>query len=207
MEMKTFINKIGLSKAAADFVITFEMPEEIYLEWKNLFDTDMKNFLEKGKETEAFAQMALYLYVRFAMETYEKYQENNIADEIYFLTMRDITIWEDAYEKKNGYPGLRELGWLSLSIKGKLFRIGRLQFEPIELEEDIITSERSYSKGIKVLNVHIPEDGKLSTEECVKSFENAEIFFAERKEFGFEAGGHHTYVCESWPLSPVLKNL
>lgn len=197
MEIKNFIDKIGLSKAASAFIMEFEMPEEVYLQWKHLFDTDVKKFLEKGKETEAFEQTALYLYIRFAAEADEMYREANIAEEVYFLTMRDIVIWENVYEKKYGQPGLRELEWLSLSVKGKLFRLGRLQFEPMELEEKIKAGGRSYPKGMKVLNVHIPEDGKLSPEECQKAFEEAERFF----------GVHNTYLCESWLLSPVLRKL
>lgn len=204
MEMKNFIDKIGLSKASSELVMDFEMPEEIYLQWESLFDTDLRAFMEKGKETDDFEQMALYLYVRFAIDAYEWYQEENISDEVYFLTMRDIAIWADAYEKNNGRPGLRELGWISNSIKGKLFRLGRLQFEPKVLTEEIKVSERSYPKGMKVLNVHIPEDGKLSTEACGEAFDKAEEFFASGR-CGLEAGGHYTYICESWLLSPMLK--
>lgn len=205
MEMKVFIDKIGLNKAASDFVMGFEMAEDVYLQWKELFDTDLSRFLEKIEETEGFEQTALYLYVRFAMDAYEWYQKEGIADEVYFLTMRDIAIWADAYEKKNGCPGLRELGWINLSIKGKLFRLGRLQFEPKVLTEEIKAAGKSYPKGMKVLNVHIPEDGKLSTDACGEAFDKAEEFFGSGR-CGLEAGWHYTYICESWLLSPVLKN-
>lgn len=212
MDTITFVQNIGFTEVASDFVMAFKMQEEEYLDWKRLFDTDIRSFLTRGKETESFGQTALYLYVRFAIDAYEWYQKEKISDEVYFLTMRDIAIWADVYEKKNGRPGLGELGWLSLSIKGKLFRLGRLQFELVELENEINIAQRCYPKGMKVLNVHIPEDGKLSTDACENSFRQAEEFFRKRAEAGggedgLGMDGGFTYICESWLLSPVLKQL
>ena len=201
MEIDRLMEKIGLSECAVQFVKNFKMPEKVYQEWKELFDTDLKAFFEKGKETENFEQTVLYLYVHFAAEAWKWFCEEGISEEVYMLNMRDIAIWANAYEKKNGCPGLREAGWISLSLRGKLFRLGRLQFEPMELEKEIKTENNTYPQGMKVLNVHIPEDGKLSKDACQEAFEKAEVFFKDR---GFT--GENVYVCESWLLSPVLKH-
>ena len=49
---------------------------------------------------------------------------------------------------------------LSLPLELKIFRLGRLQFEPIRLEKAIETEKYTLPEGTKVLNVHIPEDGR-----------------------------------------------
>lgn len=200
MEIQVLMEKTGFREEVIRWVQEFEMSGETYEEWRNLFKTDMKAFLEKGKNTEGFAQMLLYLYVHFAAEAHEKFVNEGIAEEVYVLTMRDITIWENAYEKEHGCPGLKEAGWISLSLCGKLFRLGRLQFEPVVLEQEIRTETEVYPQGMKALNVHIPEDGKLSKDACSEAFAMAEEFFKGR---GFDGG--NAYMCESWLLSPVLK--
>ena len=86
--------------------------------------------------------------------------------------------------KTKGIPGIVEERWLSLPLQMKIFRLGRLQFEP--------------DPENKVLHVHIPEGEPLLDEECGKSFAEADRFF----------GPEYTmYDCESWLLSPKLQKL
>lgn len=54
MEIDRLMEKIGLSECAVQFVNNFQMPEKVYQEWKELFDTDLKAFFEKGKEIREF---------------------------------------------------------------------------------------------------------------------------------------------------------
>ena len=76
----------------------------------------------------------------------------------------------------------------------KLFRLGRLQFEPMTLEKDIEGSP--LKAGTKVLNVHIPAGEKLDSIACEDSVKKAESFFGDSYE---------AYICDSWLLSPKLK--
>ena len=74
--------------------------------------------------------------------------------------------------------------WLSLALRMKIFRLGRLQFEPDEDRH--------------VLHVHIPEGEPLDDAACGESFAIAEEFF----------GPEYTiFDCESWLLSPKLQKL
>lgn len=58
----------------------------------------------------------------------ERYQEHRIPEKYLIDTLSDVGIWMDVCEKKTGFPGLLEYGWLSNHFSFRLFRIGRLQF-------------------------------------------------------------------------------
>ena len=79
-----------------------------------------------------------------------------------------------------------------------MFRLGRLQFEPIVTKKDMRGKENTLSAGTKALKVHIPEGESLAPEVCQASFEQAEEFFK---------GEYEAYVCESWLLSLHLKEI
>lgn len=203
MNKERLYDGIGLSSAAREFVDHFNMKEEEYREWKRLFFKDMKSFMQKGKEEgEIFSSKALVLSIRLALEVYENFKKEGFTDEFYFLNMRDIAIWNRSHEKLYGVPGLREIGWVGMSIQQKLYRIGRLQFEPYEVENDIEACGKLLKKGSRVLNVHIPEDGRMDPEVCEASFQEAARFFEDR---GYEGAG--IFICESWLLSPKLKEV
>ena len=78
----------------------------------------------------------------------------------------------------------------------KLFRLGRLQFEPGVLEETLESKKIKLPKGSRVLNVHIPAGKKMDYDACMESFKEAEKFFGDT---------YAAYMCDSWLLSPVLK--
>lgn len=203
MKKEQLYNGIGLSSTAQEFVDHFQMDEVEYQEWKKLFFSDMKAFLQKGKEEgEAFSQKALVLSIRLALEVYDDFLKAGFTEEFYFLNMKDIAVWNRTHEKLYGVPGLKEIGWVGMSIRQKLYRIGRLQFEPYEVENDIEACGKLLKKGSKVLNVHIPEDGKMDPDTCEMSFRKAAEFFKRR---GYE--GANIFICESWLLSPRLKEV
>ena len=128
--------------------------------------------------------LILSLYVRFATDLYKAYVEKEIPDEVYDATFSDFTIWYRHCVKERKKIGLCEEQWLKLHLKMKLFRLGRLQFEPDE--------------GQKVIHVHVPEGESLSREGCEASFAWADRFFGS---------SYKLYDCESWLLSPALKEL
>lgn len=202
MEIQELMRRIHLSEDEMELVNHYEMSEKEYLEWKKLFETDVQLFLKKAEEIQGFEQMLLYLYIRFAADVQIWYRYKEIPDEIYIQTMKDIAVWSNHYKRTHKYPGIKATEWISHSIQGRVFRLGRLQFEPSVLEKDIITEQETYLRGRKILHVHIPEDGRLSKEACSESFAMAEDFF---QSFGFQ--GENVYLCESWLLSPVLKKI
>ncbi len=195
---------IGLSAAAREFVNEYQMTRTEYDEWKKLFYEDPKAFMKKGTEQEGndFSQKSLVLGIYMALDVYDEFKSAGYSDIFYYQNMRDIAIWNAAHEKKYGIPGLKEIMWVGMSLKQKLYRIGRLQFEPYRLEQDILVCGKLFEKGTEVLNVHIPEDGRLDPSACDEAFQEAVEFYKERNYAGAE-----TFICESWLLSPELKKI
>ena len=208
MGIEELMERISLPEEARRVVRKENMTETVYTEEKQLFYDDFPVFLENWKKETGKEKYvcALALYVRLACEVYPKYREKEIEDEIFDKTFYDITIWcEECYRKHQVY-GLEELWWLAQSVKMHLFRLGRLQFEPVVLEKDVKVDREgqdtqnkkiSISAGTKVLNVHIPAGEPLDYEACLDSFRLAEAFF----------GKNQIYMCDSWLLSPHLKEV
>lgn len=198
MTIREFCEKTGMKKETIQCVEQFVLDENTYLHYKKLFQEEKRQFFKQLKAEKNWQMLALVLYIRMAVEVYEKYKEKGIADQIYFDTFSDFRIWSEVCEKKYGICGLTECEWLSLPLEFKIFRLGRLQFEPICLQKEIHTKTYTLPEKTRVLNVHIPEDGRLVREKCLDSFLQAELFFGE----SFEA-----FVCESWLISPKLRAL
>ena len=196
MELQELMTRIHLPKEAQKVVEQYMLSQEKYRNQKELFYQDTRRFLEEWKTSEDHLQWILAFYLKLALEVHEEYQKQGISEKIFDDTFYDITIWCEECYRKYGYYGLEEAGWIAFSIKMKLFRLGRLQFEPMLLSEDMVGKTGILKAGTSVLNVHIPAGEKLDIEECKKSFEQAEAFFGNTYE---------AYVCDSWLLSPVLK--
>ncbi len=142
--------------------------------------------------------LMLSLIIRLAIEAHSAYAERQIPDEVYWATFSDIALWARDYEKAAGRPGLAEWRWLSLHVTLRLFRLGRLQFEPIRLAETVRTDTRLFAAGTPALGVHIPADGRLDPDETAKSYAAAAAFFHRPDPL---------FHCASWLLSPALDGL
>lgn len=184
MTQEELMQGIGLSEEGKKTVEMFEINEREYESWRKLFDTDTERFFQKLDGLRDKEKTALCLYVRFAAKLYPEFVKKGISDKVYFDTFSDFSIWNKCCMEKKGIPGLIEERWLSLPLKMKIFRLGRLQFE----------TDRE--RGI--LHVHIPEGAPLSEEACEESFRQADSFFGEE---------YTMYDCESWLLSPKLSQV
>lgn len=184
MEIEKLMEKIQLPEEGRNCIRNFQMPEFFYESWKKLFYDDRKQFFKEAQKRTDKEQLYLYLYVRFAADLYPDFVKKQIADEVYFQTFYDLTIWFGQCMKKRKVPGVIEESWLSLPLCMKIFRLGRLQFEP------------DMEKGI--LHVHIPEGEPLDDSACEEAFKKADCFFGPE---------YKMFDCESWLLSPKLQNL
>lgn len=142
-------------------------------------------------------EWALSFYSFMALETYRNYCDKNISKDIFINSMKDIKIWSEECHRKYGVYGIEEIHWIFKSINLDVIRLGRLQYESTVLDRDICI-EKELFKGQKVINIHIPEDGRLEYELCIQSLRNARDYF--KKETNI-------FICESWLLSPKLKEL
>lgn len=198
MNLNEFCEGIGLSSELTKKVLNYQIEERLYAEFQTLFREDKKQFIEKIEEREDSHMFALVLYCMFAVDAYKEYQRRGISNEIYLDTFRDFEIWSKVCEKKFHEPGLTEYEWLTLPLELKIVRLGRLQFEPSELKEDVQINGKILKAGTKVLDVHIPEGEPLSEEACEEAFRKADRFFENQ---------YKVYTCTSWLVSPEVKKL
>lgn len=153
-------------------------------------------------------------------ETMAYYKCRNIPLQILRNGASDLEIWaHDCHDKHDKWGNLHPY-WVKNTFDCRLFRLGRLQFEPRAWHEDnklirnasgklefiSLDAEESspviMKKGDMYLNVHIPALAPLDYEECRKSLADAKDFF--KKYFP-----EMTLCCSrccSWLLDRQLKH-
>lgn len=105
-----------------------------------------------------------------------------LTDEESWQTLQDLPRHAHLDRLVYGTPGLRTGWWVELAFSGRLFQLGRLQFEPRD----------------GFLSVHIPEEGgPLTPAACDASFARAREVFPDAREAR----------CRSWLLDPQLAEL
>lgn len=197
MNINIFWEKINLSKELLEEIENLEKNFAEVNSLCGLYEKDHKDFYKTILEKEKSELWFLYLYSFMACKTYDKYLERRIPDIIFWNTFMDIRFWCENYEREYGKKGLGAHDWFYRHIDLKLFRFGRLQFEEMYLEEDLIGKEITIPKGTKVLNIHIPQGEKLAWKDCRESISMAEKFW----------GKDEIYICHSWLLYPGLADL
>lgn len=135
----------------------------------------------------------LAVIVKSLEKTKAYYNHLRISDKIFYDTMSDIRIWCE----NSGNKGLNHYEWLSHHIKGELFRIGRLQYQPYICKTKALDYDRlPLSYGETVMYIHIPQGEKLLFEDCRASMNMAREFF---KTY-FPDFAYRYFFCESWLL-------
>ncbi|MEG0793529.1 MAG: acyltransferase domain-containing protein [Lachnospiraceae bacterium] len=198
MTRQELYHAIALPKGAQEALEQLNIDKEQERVLCKKYDSNREEFYDRIGRMSKGPLMALDIYIELALRTYKDYKKRGISEEIYVNTFRDLTIWCKDYYKKFGEFGIQEYHWLSYAIDLRLFRLGRLQFEPIRLEQDIVFHTKVIEKGTKVLNVHIPEGEPLLKEKCNASFEMAKEFFGEDYQYA---------VCTTWLLAPLLDEI
>jgi hypothetical protein len=197
MDLGPFCERIDMPPQAAEFVRSYPLAGSDFDMYKNLFFEDRdKFFLQVHKDGQE--PLFLVLFVRLALEAYQEYQKRNIPDEVYYDTFSDLAIWYRHYYNTAGRHGIGEYRWLWRHIRLRIFRLGRLQFEPMVPGRDIHYKDHVYYAGDPVLKVHIPRGSPLLSGECQDSYLKAARFFR-----GIES----VFMCHSWLLSSALRKL
>lgn len=133
----------------------------------------------------------LYCQLECARRTYQRYQERNIPDIIFIDTMKCFSRFISECKKRTGRLYYDRGWWSYRQISMGLFRIGALEYEFEEYEEE------------KVISLHIPSDADLSPACVDDSLARAKAFF---RNF-YPEYSCCRYICDSWLLSPVLASL
>lgn len=157
--------------------------------------------VEEYDENAHTPQENLLAYLYFCEALSERYEKACIAESILLETLSDIVIWTNVWFSIKNELGLGETTWLKRHLSFRLFRLGRLQF-------CLGTFAKSYPKlcikeNENVVEVHIPEGGKMSPEECSRSFARAKVFFATY----FPDFSYRYYSCHSWLLDEGLAQI
>ena len=162
MALTELAERIDLPEEALWAAQKVELSDAEYQTCKELFDRDLGAFLKEWKEKEEPGRYiwALRFYLQLSVDTWEQYQAEHIPEEVFDQTFYDLTIWCRECKRKQGIYGLEELWWLAQSVKEHLFRLGRLQFEPIVLKEPLEGNGVRIEAGVKGLNVHIPKESR-----------------------------------------------
>lgn len=133
----------------------------------------------------------LYCQLECARRVFERYRQKGIEGTVYVDTMKCFTRFLKECGKKNGRMFFDRGWWTYRQVSMALFRIGALEYE-------FATQE-----GENTVAVHIPSDADLSPEAVDRSFKEAGTFFRDC----FSEYRYGRYTCDSWLLSPVLKQL
>ncbi|MDQ6419684.1 acyltransferase domain-containing protein [Paenibacillus sp. LHD-117] len=198
MNLYQLCEGIQLDEGARQTINQFHIDDKSYNQRKLQFISDRFAFFDSVKESPSYRETFLALFARFAVDAYEEYRSRGISDDIYYDTFSDLQIWCKKCYQDFGVYGIEEYGWLQEHVQLRLFRLGRLQFQPISLDQDVKAEGRKLSKGELALNVHIPEGESLDGQSVERSFEMAKSFFR---------GISSTFVCHSWLLYPQLSEV
>lgn len=135
-----------------------------------------------------------------AENAYREYRARGIPDAVYYDTMRDITVWVNTLQREENLVGVAQILWLRHSLYLNMFRIGRLQYQFFTTNHRLSRLpafvKLPIESGEPVLNIHIPEDGKLLLEDCRDSLAAAKDFFSRY----YPQYGYKGFVCDSWLL-------
>jgi hypothetical protein len=161
----------------------------------------------------AFGRL-FYVYVFFAAlpAIRQWHHEHGIPDDVSWAILGDLGEHIAIYRRIFGVTGLDVPQWFTLHFSGKIYRLGRLQFERRQISFRLsIHSDNSVAHasslmphpGDPTLAVHIPESGgPFSPAACSASFERARSFFARY----FPEEPYRFAICSSWLLDPQLAD-
>lgn len=198
-KVQEFAEWIGLPREAARCAEQCPLSEQQTRACLALFEREETAFFEKVGAGPHPEGLLLCLFVRYALEQAPLWRAAGIPEQVYRDTMGDLALWYGECVRATGRPGLVEGEWLALSLKGKLYRLGRLQYRPRRLENAITAGGRTFGPGASMLEVHIPAGGPLDPPEVEASLAQAWAFF--------EKDAPRFMCCHSWLLSPALKEL
>lgn len=147
---------------------------------------------EKGIEKDLFALVMCELY---SIEMKQMYFRREWPIDVYYDSLLDLTIWAKVCYRRCKRWGMQEYGWVALALFGVVVRLGRLQFEIITNNEEILPvtiGSVTINKGSKAINIHIPEGDGITKEKRMDSYKKAYSFFRQT--------GYAVFTCHSWLL-------
>lgn len=152
---------------------------------------------------EGDAELNFLILLYLCEELGQWFIDRGISEQIFLDTMSDLILWtEDYYKQSGGVLGIAgEVNWLQTYYIGKLFRLGRLEFELAAAWRDIPGTH--IKNGDTYISVHIPEGGGMTPEACQASFDMAMEFFPKH----FPNHQFDAFICHTWMFDEQLKSV
>ncbi|MBR4203974.1 MAG: DUF5596 domain-containing protein [Clostridia bacterium] len=122
------------------------------------------------------------------------YRDRGMDDEVYYASMRELTVWSKTCMRERGHVGFYEWNWFINFLDASIVRLGRLEFHEVPFRRGAIWTKAGVTVkgGDKVINIHIPEDGPLDPDAVTDALRRAYRYFGR--------SGSAVFVCDSWLL-------
>ncbi len=164
---------------------------------------DARTRLKERYAPDEDGMKILACMMRAMQDSYALYIEEKIPEKIFADTMKCFTRFLKEHVVSFGYCGFDRDFWTGRQLSLLLFRLGELEFEIVSEEGEKAGAPQAEKCSHYLIHVHIPSDADLSPECCDESFRMAEQFLAEH----FPETVGSKFACDSWLLSPALKEL
>lgn len=198
MELETLCKKIEMPEEVTEKVIAaaenmdfslLKKSVEKFRSRESRMDGVKELRIKLGEDPLGFKMLACMLTT--AGFTYVKYKEKQIDEKIYFDTFACFSRFVKEHRVSYGCYGFDREWWTPRQVAMQLFRIGELEYEMAKKDRK------------NQISIHVPSDAKLTRESCRISLQNAITFF---QKFYLEYYNVN-YICDSWLLSPNLKQV
>lgn len=171
-----------------DFSEIQDIIDELFhpVSWKNGLDE-----LRKVFDPDPDGLKILTCMLAAGQHTHRMYKEKGINDKIFYDTMACFSRFVQENMVSYGKFGFNRDFWTARQLSLVEFRIGTLEYEMAVMEEE------------EVISIHIPSDADITNEKCRSSYLAAREFF---KTY-FPDYHYKHFACETWLLSPALKEI
>lgn len=190
--------RLRLPEPVVRELAAYRVPEDVAARLKELFNQDAKVFEIAAREYENSDVLVLSLYLRWAMDAHFLYAIRGMDWSIFFDTFKDMTKSVQDFYDRTGKAGLNHWEWIGLAIKMQLFRLGKLEFRPNVLKEELVMDGQAYPEGSKVLEVWFPAEESLDDDTVEETLARGKEFFEiyYRQEY-------ELFLCHSSFYRPV----
>lgn len=200
MDIQTLCKKIELVDEMVNEIIKYDKgvdyndysAELNKLNQRKSWDEGLKELKEKlGEDSTGIKVLTMMLHN--SCHTYDSCINAGIKEEILIETFKAFSRFVNEHKASYGSFGFDRAFWTSRQASGNLFRIGELEYEFIE----------GNNGHANLVSLHIPSDSNLSSKNVASSIAMARDFIARF----YPDYASSEYECESWLLSPSLKEL
>lgn len=142
-----------------------------------------------GEDSDGMRLLSVLL--QMACETWEGYRTRGINKEIFTYTMKFVPRFLHTYYQQHGVYAFVWGWWFWRQLAMQEYRLGALEYELVE------------EKGRKEISLHIPSDADLRPASIDASFSAFEAFLSQQ----YPEWQAAPWVCDSWMMSPALREL